>query len=226
MAKIEKGKPLPSHTNLDYDECWAKLVLEKMFPNRYVELQIKDKPDLQDVVHKVGIEVTSAVSQNNKEILALGTNLHYGLSKNQARDVERIEQLGGTYKNGFLCGCGWNYKENQMKGSPYEVVTESFKKKIKKLNSGQYDALTQYDLFIYAEFFAENAMLQKVVDEFNTLNCGERSFRYVYLLTIENIVIFDLNALGYHVQSLENILDGLGFKARQMVEAGETNDNS
>ena len=31
MLKIEKDKPLPSHTRLDYDECYAKIILEKFF---------------------------------------------------------------------------------------------------------------------------------------------------------------------------------------------------
>ena len=35
MAKIEKDRPLPSHTKLDYDECYAKIVLEKFFPDQY-----------------------------------------------------------------------------------------------------------------------------------------------------------------------------------------------
>ena len=28
MVKIEKDRPLPRHTKLDYDECYAKIVLE------------------------------------------------------------------------------------------------------------------------------------------------------------------------------------------------------
>lgn len=35
MAKIEKGHPLPSHTKLKYDECHAKILLEKFF-RRYI----------------------------------------------------------------------------------------------------------------------------------------------------------------------------------------------
>ena len=55
MAKIEKDRPLPSHTKLDYDECYAKIVLEKFFPDQYENLQISDKPDLRDISNNIGI---------------------------------------------------------------------------------------------------------------------------------------------------------------------------
>ena len=42
------NKPLPDHTKVDYYECLAKLILEKMFPNEFENLEILDKPDLQD----------------------------------------------------------------------------------------------------------------------------------------------------------------------------------
>lgn len=44
--KIEKNKPLPEHTKIDYDECYAYLVLSDYFPDRYRNLGIKDKPDV------------------------------------------------------------------------------------------------------------------------------------------------------------------------------------
>ena len=65
MAKIEKDRPLPSHTKLDYDECYAKIVLEKFFPDQYENLQISDKPDLRDISNNIGIEVTSAIPQSD-----------------------------------------------------------------------------------------------------------------------------------------------------------------
>ena len=48
MKKIEKNKPLPCHTRLNYDECYAKIILETFFPELFHNLEIKDKPDLID----------------------------------------------------------------------------------------------------------------------------------------------------------------------------------
>ena len=37
-----------SHTKLRYDECFAKIVLERFFPNAYNDLLLSDRPDLRD----------------------------------------------------------------------------------------------------------------------------------------------------------------------------------
>ncbi len=63
--RIEKNKPLPNHTKLNYDECCAKLILEELFPKRYHKLALSDKPDLQG--EEVGIEVTIANNQKMEE---------------------------------------------------------------------------------------------------------------------------------------------------------------
>ena len=47
MAKIEKDRPLSSHTKLNYYECYAKIVLEDVFSEQFCDLIIADKPDLQ-----------------------------------------------------------------------------------------------------------------------------------------------------------------------------------
>lgn len=65
--KIDKNKPLPDHTKLDYDECCALLILRELFPDRYSTLEIDDKPDLQGL--KVGVEVTIADDRNRQEAL-------------------------------------------------------------------------------------------------------------------------------------------------------------
>ena len=65
--KIEKNKPLPKHTKLDYYECYALLTLRELFPNKYRDLRLKDKPDLQGTI--IGIEVTIADNQNHQEAL-------------------------------------------------------------------------------------------------------------------------------------------------------------
>ena len=78
MKKIEKNKPLPCHTKLDYDECYAKIILETFFPELFHNLEIKDKPDLIDTQHKIGIEVTNATSKKEREILSLSSRIKYG----------------------------------------------------------------------------------------------------------------------------------------------------
>ena len=73
---IEEDKPLPEHTKLDYYECYAKIVLEEMFPERFSDLIIIDKPDLQNEQLDIGVEVTSSVNAKQKEVEALYVKWH------------------------------------------------------------------------------------------------------------------------------------------------------
>lgn len=57
----EKKKHSSDHTKYRYDECFAKIVLEEFFPNKYKNLIIKDKPDLVDESNNIGIEVVNAI---------------------------------------------------------------------------------------------------------------------------------------------------------------------
>ena len=57
-----------SAPKLRWEECYAKLILERIFPERFGALTISDKPDLQNLTLDVGIEVTTAESKAEKEM--------------------------------------------------------------------------------------------------------------------------------------------------------------
>lgn len=97
MAKIEKGHPLPSHTKLKYDECHAKILLEKFFPEVYNDLQISDRPDLRDVANSVGVEVTSAIPQGEQEALAIACTIPYLSKKERKRKITYLKAKGYDY---------------------------------------------------------------------------------------------------------------------------------
>ena len=52
--KINENDPLPRHTKYDWEECYAKVVLETLVKDRVNNLKIKDKPDLQNDAINVG----------------------------------------------------------------------------------------------------------------------------------------------------------------------------
>ena len=47
----------------------------KFFPDRYVDLLLDDKPDLRDTSNGIGIEVTSAIPQNEQEAMSLACEI-------------------------------------------------------------------------------------------------------------------------------------------------------
>ena len=103
MKKIEKNKPLPSHTKFNYYECYAKIVLEEFFG---YNLSLDDKPDLQDIQNNIGIEVTIAEKSETLEAERLYSTLFYVDEHTREKNIKRIEQCGSKYKDGILSSSG------------------------------------------------------------------------------------------------------------------------
>lgn len=151
MAKIEKDRPLPSHTKLDYDECYAKIVLEKFFPDQYENLQISDKPDLRDISNNIGIEVTSAIPQSEQEAMALACEIPYLEKEKQDKRIAYLKKKGYNYTQYGMTGPGMGYA---WTGLDYPDIRNTWCKyflsavetKMKKLNTGGYASMKRYDL--------------------------------------------------------------------------------
>lgn len=154
--EAEKFKPLPDHTRLDYNECCAKLLLEELFPSRYPELKLADKPDLQG--QSVGIEVTIADSEKHKEALNNWIKANNCTDENKkAKYTERMNQLGVEYTGGIQCWTSIN--------PSFALTRNAVDTKIKKLKKGTISVLidTNY-LFLKTHGFTMALLkLQKTI---------------------------------------------------------------
>lgn len=226
MVQIDPNKPLPYHTRLDYDECYAKIVLETFFPERFVNLRIEDKPDLRCPDRSHGIEVTNAMPREEQEALRIGAMIPYV-------DSEQQEQ-----KKAYLRSRGYDYTDYGMRhpqyiepwfgiGNPPLKETNAkwclaaFETKVKKLNSGNYAPLKQYDLFVYSEFLVKEWMQEQLLKELQAKNNGNVKYTCVYLLALDGIYAFDLTCRSVDKKETGKMLWGLPEAARRMVEEGE-----
>ena len=89
--------PLPSHTKIDYTECYVKLVLEKFFPGRYENLQISDCPDLKDTIRNVGIEVTTSTAAKDREAIHLAGQIPFMKCQSQRKVINYLNKNGYKY---------------------------------------------------------------------------------------------------------------------------------
>ena len=125
--KIDKNRPLPAHTKLKYEECLAKIVLEKLFPNRYTTLEIADKPDLRDLRHNIGIEVTSSDPVEEREALRLWSTTNYmDESENKERNIKRLEQLGVKYTEGVQVWPSKSFWPSHLESTPWFYFFNAF----------------------------------------------------------------------------------------------------
>lgn len=222
MSKIESNKPLPSHTNLDYEECYTKVILEDLFPDEYKNLKIADKPDLVNETTKVGIEVTSAIPQNHREAVRLWSMMPYVSPEQVEHNKKRMKQLGVEYQGGVQLWPSQSYSTSDISKTP--LVVSAFQKKIEKLNRGQYRQLQRYDLFIDSEMWLDGGRATEMLQVLEKKNVGNLVYTFVFLTTLTDIYRFDL-CKGEYLTTPYDLYHCKQFdwarKARQMVEDGE-----
>lgn len=208
--KIEKNKPLPSHTKLDYYECLAKLVLESTFPNRYIDLQVLDKPDLQG---NVGIEVTQADSAEYMEIESNMVKAAYCEDEEEKkRYKERMSQLGVPYTEPVQIWPGYV--------PSFDETRKATVKKVNRLKQGGYQYFPTYELFIITNMWFNEKVVNDAKDFFFSQN-GAEGYKTVYVLSQGNYLhVFEIESEEY---CMERITDQfvLAEKAREMVEKAE-----
>ena len=210
---IDKRKPLPPHTKRDYWECYAKIVLEELFPKKFCNLLLADKPDLQDSKGYVGIEVTRAENPKQAEVESLYSTLHYKNEKKKAQAIERIEKLGAKVHDGFMMG---------IKGTDgFERINNVIITKCETIAKGGYEPFDEYHLFMFSSTYAVDYMLQEELQCLIAEDIG-KFYRVIYVLVPGGMYCFDLTTKEYKVFDIDsNMQHKQATKARQMVEEGE-----
>ena len=224
--KIEKNRPLPSHTKLDYDECYVKIILEKFFPDIYGSLQLSDRPDLRDVKNSVGIEVTSAIPRGEQEALSLASEIPYLSSEKQEKRIAYLEKKGYKYTKYMMIHPGRSYRWTGSDNPDIEITfckdfLYAVTKKIDKLNSGNYAPMKRYDLFVISGIFIEEWMPEKLMEKLVSYKTKAINYSFIYLLALNGIFVFNMDTERWTFKDTKEKTHGLGELARQIVEDGE-----
>lgn len=211
--EIDKNKPLPDHTRLDYYECLAKLVLEELFPDQYHNLDLKDKPDLQG--ENVGIEVTIANDPKWQELVSNWVKANHCKNKNDyLRHVGRMRQLGVEYTGGVQV---WPAQR-----PTFDFIRQSVEKKIQKLKKGEYKYFTRYELFIFTDTYFFDCITEEAKCYLFNGSVNDY-YKTIYILSEENeLHIFRVETGKYEIIIIDNTEQThRNLRARRMVEDGE-----
>lgn len=220
--KIDRNQPLPAHTKLKYEECLAKVILEKLFPNRYGTLEIADKPDLRDTQHDIGSEVTSAGSSKDREADRLWTITNFmDESEKKARSIDRLRQLGIEYTGGEQLWPAKSFCPSRFETSPAFHLFQAYRGKVQKLNQGHYVEMSEYDLFVHYYWFTwqyePSSWMPVLLEKMVKGNGNPRRFSYVYLLGFSAIYIWNLAGQSYKVIPKDNNFWHHSWDARELV---------
>lgn len=149
-------KPILNRTKIDIWECYARRVLEFIDSDKYGNLTYSDKPDLIDRTQSLGIEVTDSQPQNSRKAESLYSKLIYENDSSQKnRQIELIEQCGAHYEKGVLYGPDGT--------DSLERVIDALHKKLKRLNSGDYELFSSNELFIRSTILADEKMIREAL---------------------------------------------------------------
>ena len=224
MANIEKGKPLPDHTKLRYEECYAKLLLEHCIPKFKNGLVLRDKPDLYCPHCDTGIEVTDIMSKEKREAVKLWYMMPYVSPLQQKKSIERMRQLGVEYSGGVQTWPTIVY-DKELDSKPYVELYDAIKKKLEKLNNGNLDLFGQNELILMTEIvfygYESHLIVEKLIQAQNGFSL---KFNSLYIVTIDQLFQYDLE----QSQIKEYYFDqyAIARLARDLVERGEEDEQA
>lgn len=218
---IDPNVPLPKNTKYGWDECFAKIMLTEIVSKKFASLMVKECPDLQSEKYNVGVEVTTAVSEESLKIEGLYVDIEYGRVRNIDRAKNKIEKLGGKISNGILL--------HPVRTRSLAKLYNSYKKKIKLLNGGNYKVfkhnfifITDVNLILEPELNRIIYVFVKIQEEYN--NKFEKAFIYRYG---GNLFELDLENRTYIVYTIPyDKACIIGEDAREMVVKKEVENKS
>lgn len=210
-------EPLPKHTKLDYYECYAKIVLEELYPEQFVNLRIKDKPDLQSQDNYCGVEVTIAIDRNELQSEKLYSDITYNRVRDKVKALKRIEECGYKVENGILHG--------KTSTTSFDLIIASFDSKLNKLNGKGYKYFNKNFLFVFSYIYASDEMIKDAIIYMQNKQLDkQRQFNKVFVLVPGYLYCLNLYEGNYEVKRIEFIhQSSQADRARELVEAYEKN---
>ena len=136
-----------------FDTCfferYAMVSLSTLLGDRYAHLENRDRPDLQDDVSGIGIEVTRAIRENKNVANALVNEMAgENVKEVNASDLRHINQTGYAYGLGDGSIIGRNEYEYWSLALPLKRILEI---KMDKVNNGFYGDFREFDLFVFTK---------------------------------------------------------------------------
>ena len=136
-----------------FDTCfferYAMVSLATLLGEHYSHLVNRDRPDLQDEIQSIGIEVTRAIRENKNVANALVNEMAGEAVKEvNAEDLLHINQSGYAYGLGDGTLIGRNEYEFWSLALPLKRILEI---KMDKVNNGFYGDFNEFGLFVFTK---------------------------------------------------------------------------
>lgn len=130
-------------------ERYAMIALQTMLGDKYAHLVNSDRPDLQDIEHSLGIEVTRSIKENRTEAEMLvnelaGTEI-FCVNESDMHDIKFYGYAFGLNDGLFM---GELEKRYWSLALPLKRIIKS---KVRKVADGFYGNFDQFELFVFTK---------------------------------------------------------------------------
>ncbi len=204
-----------------FDEYFAKVILERCFPEKFPLLTVKDRPDLQ-YENKIGVEVTNCMPPKVVESFKLRDRAQMLKENTPLRVLERIEQIHEvrTVGNSDI----WEQEPytDDIDESPTKYFLKAVAEKTEKLNSNtaKYAAMKRYELFVNSFISLQrNKIIKQVLDRLMTINNRPRKYSIIYLLAAEQkLLVFDMEREWVTQKYLYSRLNDMAEEANKLMK--------
>ena len=174
-----------------YDTCfferYAMYSLATLLGERYAHLVNADRPDLQDEVQGIGIEVTRAIVEDKNVANSLINEMAGQQVKEVNEDLLKIQESGYSYGLDLSYSVGSNEYNYWALALPMKRILQS---KLWKVNNGFYGEYNEFGLYV----FTKNDLVADEVNEIIGFMMDEQekcAVRYDHLYISQIDTLFD-----------------------------------
>ncbi|MFR1707626.1 MAG: hypothetical protein ACLSV2_01895 [Clostridium sp.] len=198
----------------NYYECYAKVLLEELYPKEFANLEIKDKPDLQMKDGKYGIEVTNSVNEQQLKAEGIYADISCNGVRNEPKVLKKIKKCGCKLEKGILVG--------KSGTDSFELILSAFDDKLNKLNK-DYICFKRNCLFIFSDIYADERMIMEAIQDMQQRQIEkERQFNEVFVLVPGECYRLNLDIGSYERYPIESERQFYhATKARELVKTYE-----
>lgn len=211
---MEFDKPLESKYIKDYMEILALLVLQYFDSEYFSGLERSESPDLIDISHSIGVEVTQAVSGNKAKINGAFTK--YRLNddeKIKEYESEHIELLGGFLSDGSI------YYPVTDNNDEKKAIQDAIQKKIKKAELYKKREIDSLYLFTIFDEPLIPISKEQLCGYFSSVVGSNTSYKKIFLYSSNVLFIYNVFGSYLDISKIDrDVDDELRYKARKIVE--------
>ncbi|MBL1229387.1 hypothetical protein IW492_09105 [Enterococcus sp. BWB1-3] len=171
------------------DERKALEILQTIFPEKYKQAKLLDKPDIQSLENNVGVEVTQSLKEGVLHTLGESSvpfqdeqKLLKRLKQEYGTDVIKmtLRLPDGTVKKVGISLANWDSLFN---------LIEAYDNKLKKLQNGSYTLYQENNLFIFV-FWEDESYIRGLLKHLTTI-ASPLYYNIVYVYSSPFLYVID-----------------------------------